>query len=414
MGNYKVVFRDDWSGDSSLLKWEPGCPAMVTVVQVARNVDTSEAYLQIKIENLSADILNSISGIAHVDYADGSRGYVPFSELDLDLPQCEQGALKATALPRGDVESVFIKLLQIDSQQGKWHSTGEPAEAPEREPLSMIEKAMTERDRQLKELHADSRIAGGKAQFHQGWWVCACGGINVWRETCRECGCHKDILSSLQDEESLCEAADKWSQSVYDKADALFSGEEEIENLREARKLFESVLGWKDAEARAEECSEKLAVLEPKSEKRRKKLLGVAAVLALLFIFFLTAGRPLVVNTIGDLRNEMKYREATSLYEGGHFWKAYTEFKSLAPYGDSAEMEVKSALSNAEALEKDGDLEMAAKWYKKAGSISDALRVEYKYVKDHYDNVDLLSLEYLDELVEAGYGDAAQLRSELN
>lgn len=35
-------------------------------------------------------------------------------------------------------------------------------------------------------------------------------------------------------------------------------------------------------------------------------------------------------------------------------------------------------------------------------------------MKDHYDNVDLLSLEYLDELVEAGYGDAAQLRSELN
>lgn len=75
---------------------------------------------------------------------------------------------------------------------------------------------------------------------------------------------------------------------------------------------------------------------------------------------------------------------------------------------------MKSALSNAEALEKDGDLEMAAKWYKKAGSISDVLRVEYKYVKDHYDHVDLLSLEYLDELVEAGYGDAAQLRSELN
>lgn len=169
MGNYKVVFRDDGSGDSSLLKWEPGCPAMVTVVQVARNVDTSEAYLQIKIENLSADILNSISGIAHIDYIDGSTDDVPFSELDFDLPQCEQGALKATALPRGDVETAFIKLLQIDSQQGKWHSTGEPAEAPEREPLLLSEKAMTERDRQLKERNADGRIAGGKAQFHQGW-----------------------------------------------------------------------------------------------------------------------------------------------------------------------------------------------------------------------------------------------------
>lgn len=413
MANYKVVFRDDGSGDSSLLKWEPGCPAMVTVVQVARNVDTSVAYLQIKIENLSADILNSISGIAHVGYIDGSTGDVPFSELDFDLPQCEQGALKATALPRGDVESVFIKLLQIDSQQGKWHSTGEPAEAPEREPLSMSEKAMVERGRQLRELHADSRIAGGRAQFHQGWWVCACGGINVWRETCRECECHKDILSSLQDEESLCEAADKWSQSVYDKADALFSDEEDVENLREAKRLFESVLGWRDAEARAKECSEKLAVLEPKSEKRRKKLLGVAAVFALLFIFFLTAGRPLVVNTIGDLRNEMKYREATSLYEDGHFRKAYVEFRSIAPYGDSAEMEVKSAYSFAESLEEDGDLDLAVQWYKKADSISDAQEAEYKYVKDHYNSYDALTKEYLDELAEAGYGDTTELRSEL-
>ena len=106
MGNYKVVFRDDGSGDSSLLKWEPGCPAMVTVVQVARNVDTSAAYLQIKIENLSADILNSISGIAHIDYIDGSTGDVPFSELDFDLPQCDQGALKATAL-RGETSSLY-------------------------------------------------------------------------------------------------------------------------------------------------------------------------------------------------------------------------------------------------------------------------------------------------------------------
>lgn len=413
MGNYKVVFRDDGSGDSSLLKWEPGCPAMVTVVQVARNVDTSAAYLQIKIENLSADILNSISGVAHIDYIDGSTGDVPFSELDFDLPQCEQGALKATALPRGDVESAFIKLLQIDSQQGKWHSTGEPAEAPERELLSMSEKAMTERDRQLKELHADKRIAAGKAQFHHGWWVCACGCINVWRETCRECECYKDLLSDLQDEESLCASADKWSQSVYNKADALVSGGENIENLREARRLFESVLGWEDAKERAEECSEKLAAIEPKSEKRRRRLLGVAAVFAVLFIFFLTVGRPLVINAIGDLQNETRYREATSLYEDGHFRKAYVEFRAIAPYGDSARMEVKSAFSFAENLEKNGDLELAVQWYKKADSITDAQDAEYKYVKDQYDSSDSLTKEYLDELAEAGYGDAAELRSEL-
>lgn len=308
MGNYKVVFRDDGSGDSSLLKWEPGCPAMVTVVQVARNVDTSAAYLQIKIENLSADILNSISGIAHIDYIDGSTGDVPFSELDFDLPQCEQGALKATALPRGDVESAFVKLLRIDSRQGKWHSTGEPADVPEREPLSMSEKAMTERDRQLKELHADSRIAGGKAQFHQGWWVCACGSINVGRETCHRCKCHKDFLSDLQNEESLCKSADIRSQNIYDRADTLIARGESVENLKKARRLFEVISGWKDAEGRAEECPEKLAVLEPKSAKKRKLLLCLAAVATVLLVFFLTAGRPIATKTITGLQKDIRYR----------------------------------------------------------------------------------------------------------
>lgn len=413
MGNYKVVFRDDGSGDSSLLKWEPGCPAIVTVVQVARNVDTSEAYLQIKIENLSADILNSISGIAHVDYADGSRGYVPFSELDLDLPQCEQGALKATELPRGDVESVFIKLLQIDSQQGKWHSTGEPTETPEREPLLLSEKAMTERGRRQEELHIDSRIAGGKAQFHHGWWVCACGCINVGRESCHRCKCHKDLLSDLQDEESLCKSADIRSQNIYDRADSLIARGESVENLKKARELFKGISGWKDAEERAEECSEKLAVLEPKSAKKRKILLCLATAAAVLLVFFLTAGRPIAINAITGLQKEIRYREAISLYEGGSFRKAYAEFKLIRSYGDAAEMEAKAANALAEDYAKDGDTDQAIEWFKNADNETGAHEVEYGYVKKHYDSSDSKTKEYLDELVEVGYRDATELYSDL-
>ena len=413
MGNYKVVFRDDGSGDSSLLKWEPGCPAMVTVAQVARNVDTSEAYLQIKIENLSADTLNSISGIAHVDYADGSRGYVPFSELDLDLPQCEQGALKATELPRGDVESVFIKLLQIDFQQGKWHSTGEPVEAGGREPLLLSEKAMAERGHRQEELHIDSRIAGGKAQFHHGWWVCACGCINVGRVSCHRCKCHKDLLSDLQDEESLCKSADIRSQNIYDRADSLVARGESVENLKKARELFKGISGWKDAEERAGECSEKLAVLEPKSAKKRKVLICLATAATVLLVFFLTAGRPIAVNAITGLQKEIRYREAISLYEGGHFRKAYAEFKLIRSYGDAAEMEAKAANALAEDYVKDGDVDQAIEWFKNAHNETSAHEVEYGYVKEHYDSSDSKTKEYLDELVEVGYRDAAELYSDL-
>ena len=386
---------------------------MVTVVQVARNVDTSEAYLQIKIENLSADILNSISGIAHIDYIDGSTDDVPFSELDFDLPQREQGALKATALPRGDVESAFIKLLQIDSQQGKWHSTGEPAEAPEREPLLLSDKAMTERGRQLNELHADSRIAGGKAQFHEGWWVCACGGINVGRETCHTCKCHKNLLSDLQDEESLCKSADIRSQNIYDRADSLIARGESVENLKKAQGLFEGISGWKDAKERAEECSEKLALLEPKSAKKRKLLLCLAAAATVFLVFFLTAGSPIAINAITGLQKEIRYREAISLYEGGQFRKAYAEFKLIRSYGDAAEMEAKAADALAQDYAKDGDTELAIEWHKNAGNIDAAHEAEYGYVKEHYDSSDSKTKEYLDELVEVGYRDATELYSDL-
>lgn len=386
---------------------------MVTVVQVARNVDSSEAYLQIKIENLSADILNSISGTAHVDYADGSRDYVPFSVLDLDLPQCEQGALKATELPRGNVESVFIKLLQIDSRQGKWHSTGEPAEAPEREPLLLSEKAMTERGHRQEELHIDSRIAGGRAQFHQGWWVCACGCINVGRESCHRCKCHKNLLSDLQDEESLCKSADIRSQNIYDRANSLIARGESVENLKKAQRLFEGISGWKDAKERAEECSEKLAVLEPKAAKKRKLLLCLATAATVLLIFFLTAGRPIAIKAITGLQKEIRYREAISLYEGGHFRKAYAEFKLIRSYSDAAEMEAKAANALAEDYVKDGNTDQAIEWFKNADNETGAHEVEYGYVKEHYDSSDSKTKEYLDELVEAGYRDAAELYSDL-
>lgn len=48
MADYKIVFRaDETSSDHATLLWEPPCPAMLAAVQVSRNVQTSEAYLQV-------------------------------------------------------------------------------------------------------------------------------------------------------------------------------------------------------------------------------------------------------------------------------------------------------------------------------------------------------------------------------
>lgn len=243
--------------------------------------------------------------------------------------------------------------------------------------------------------------------------MCACGGINVGRETCHTCKCHKSLLSDLQDEETLCKSADIRSQNIYDRADSFIARGESVENLKKAQRLFEDISGWKDAKERAEECSEKLAVLEPKSAKKRKLLLCLAAVATALLVFFLTAGRPIAIKAITGLQKEIRYREAISLYEGGHFRKAYAEFKMIRSYGDSAEMEAKAANALAQDYAKDGDTDLAIEWFKNAHNETDAHEIEYGYVKEHYDSSDSKTKEYLDELVEAGYRDSDELYSDL-
>lgn len=101
------------------------------------------------------------------------------------------------------------------------------------------------------------------------------------------------------------------------------------------------------------------------------------------------------------------------LYDGGLFRDAYGGFKAIRSYGDSAQMEAKAANALAEDYAKDGDADQAIEWYKNAGNADGAHEVEYGYVKKHYDSSDSKTKKYLDELVEAGYRDAAELYSDL-
>ena len=56
MANYKVILRQSVDQDDNF--WEPGCPLIVETLQVSRNTETGEAYLQVKIKNLSAQTID--------------------------------------------------------------------------------------------------------------------------------------------------------------------------------------------------------------------------------------------------------------------------------------------------------------------------------------------------------------------
>ena len=74
MANFKVVFRSDNQGADTSPGWEPGCPLLVNAVQVSRNTDTGQCYLQLKLSNISGATVTSFKLHAAVSYVDGTSG----------------------------------------------------------------------------------------------------------------------------------------------------------------------------------------------------------------------------------------------------------------------------------------------------------------------------------------------------
>ena len=73
MANFKVVFRSDNQGADTSPGWEPGCPLLVNAVQVSRNTDTGQCYLQLKLSNISGATVDSFKLQADVSYVDGAN-----------------------------------------------------------------------------------------------------------------------------------------------------------------------------------------------------------------------------------------------------------------------------------------------------------------------------------------------------
>ena len=60
MANFKVVYRVDMEtkGEDGLA-WEPGCPVAFRAIQVSRNVNTADAFLQAEVRNVSREEIGS-------------------------------------------------------------------------------------------------------------------------------------------------------------------------------------------------------------------------------------------------------------------------------------------------------------------------------------------------------------------
>lgn len=234
MSDYKVVFREDSQSDNATgIMWEENCPILIEAIQVSRDVQTGEAYLQLKFRNVSSEEVCSLKATAIATFENGEREDVEIVLLDADV---EPGKIRKPApilLKRGDVSEVSVKICALKLPSGDWKSTKETIPVPRPKQARLSDKAQTERSLQWHPKPSDSKMLhkdfalDKEIDDRESWWVCPCGQLNVNREDCLLCNTPKtfwrehpadnDRLEKEADERAEKEAEERALQEAEQK-----------------------------------------------------------------------------------------------------------------------------------------------------------------------------------------------------
>jgi hypothetical protein len=374
MANYKVVFRADLEDNRGSMTWEPGCPVLVEAVQVSRNTDTSEAYLQIKVQNVYGRTVDEITAEATVVYKTEPEQTIRIQELDCALRPGASQALKPVKLAHGDASDASVAILSVAGQSIEWETGGEAEPVPEPAELPISETAMAERVRLLKEKDIPAKAAKKLPVATGDWWVCGCGQITVGNRKCLACGSNLADLLGLQDEEQLLD-------SIYERA-AAQQAEGTADSLKAAREAFASLGEYRDSSQRAAECIEKrqevlyenavtdfetntqdslekavfvfhtlgdyrdsadkvaacrtrlneIQAANKATRSKKHKRIAILAIIATIIVLAAAFAWYNLVTLPG------MYADAMELYEQGEYESAYIEFEKLGSYRDSKQL----------------------------------------------------------------------------
>lgn len=221
MSEYKIVFRktSDSPEPENQTKWERGCPLLFEAVQVSRNTETGQAFLQARAKNISAEEVSSFTAKLFCAFSDGSTAEFAANPLDADiLPWCDY-TLAPIELPRGDAESADVRVLSATSPTSGWASSLEPAALPQRKPLDLSDEALSERRLQLDQLGCaqPEEAAPFGIEEHGSWTLCACGQPSIGHAICPACQLPFEPDVSLEDGQRLESLARERSERQFRK-----------------------------------------------------------------------------------------------------------------------------------------------------------------------------------------------------
>lgn len=239
MSGFKIVYRIDPTDDTPEITWEEGCPLLLDALQIARNTDTGEAYIQTRFLNISGEKINSFKVTITVAYGDGSEESLCLNPLDADVFSGMTYSAKPVALSAGDAIAAKVKVESVERDSGQWVSHLPLSKVRKPCALSLSSTALEERVSELRELGCkDSRRASlYSIERNDGWTLCPCGQINVETKRCVSCGLDLSAyISELEDLKTLSQkGADRKER---EEAERRKREEKQAETKKKAIRLF--------------------------------------------------------------------------------------------------------------------------------------------------------------------------------
>ncbi len=243
MSGFKVVYRIDPTDDTPEITWEEGCPLLLDALQIARNTDTGEAYVQTRFLNISGEKINSFKVTITVVYGDGSEENLCLNPLDADIFSGMTYSARPVVLSAGDAIAARVKVEIVCRDSGQWVSHLPLSKVRKPCALSLSSTALEERVRELRELGCkDSRKASlYSIERNDGWTLCPCGQVNVGTKHCVSCGLDLSTYSSaLEDLKTLSQkGADRKER---EEAERQKRDEKKAETKKKAIRFFVPML----------------------------------------------------------------------------------------------------------------------------------------------------------------------------
>lgn len=237
------MYRIDPTDDTPEITWEEGCPLLLDALQIARNTDTGEAYIQTRFLNISGEKINSFKVTITVVYGDDSEENLCLNPLDADIFSGMTFSAKPAVLSAGDAIAAKVKVESVGQDSGQWVSHLPLSKVRRPCALSLSSAALEERLSELRELGCkDSRKASlYSIERNDGWTLCPCGQVNVGTNRCVSCGLDLSTYSSeLEDLKTLSQKGAE--RKEREEAERQQRDEKQAETKKKAIRLFVPML----------------------------------------------------------------------------------------------------------------------------------------------------------------------------